>query len=188
VHGVPPLVTQPALHDHDRRHDDRDEQHRADGGGDHPGVDAAAEHRRDLLGQREPVEQRVAPDAEDDVREHEVETGVAVPAMPDGQPVEADEPLEHGGPREEDHLEEREVGAEQACQTGDAREALAAAAEREIAAVDPQPDDRGRIPEHDGPDGRQPEGAAPVPPDGDRRKQRLGHGSGAVEGGHLTPI
>ena len=140
------------------------------------------------LGSENLVEQRVAPDAEDDVREHEVEAGVAVPAMPDAQPVEADEPLERGDPREEDHLEEREVGAEQAGEAGDAREDVAARAQREIAAVDPQPDDRGRIPEHDGPDGRQAEGAAPVPPDGDGRKQRLGHGSGAVEGGHLTLI
>ena len=66
------------------------------------------------------VEQRVAPDAEDDVGEHEIEAGVAVPAVPDGQAVEADEPLEPGDSREQDHLEEREVGAQQPREARDA--------------------------------------------------------------------
>ena len=47
----------------------------------------------------------------------------------------------------------------------------------EIAAVDPEPDDRGGVPEHDEPDGGEAEGAATVPPHRDGRQQRLGQGS-----------
>jgi hypothetical protein len=54
----------------------------------------------EILRQRDPVEQRIAPDAQHDVRNHEVEGRVPVPAMPDGQAVEADEPLEPGKPCE----------------------------------------------------------------------------------------
>ena len=41
VHDVPPLVAEPAPHDHERGRDDGDQHPRADGRGDHPGVDAA---------------------------------------------------------------------------------------------------------------------------------------------------
>ena len=79
--------------------DDGEQEARADRGGDHPRVDPAAEHRRDLLADRELVHQRVAPDAEEHVRDDEVDRRVAVPPMPDGEPVEADEPLERTGSR-----------------------------------------------------------------------------------------
>ncbi len=37
-----------------------------------------------------------------------------VPAVPDGEAVEADLPLDRGEPREQQHLDEGEIGAEQA--------------------------------------------------------------------------
>jgi hypothetical protein len=46
------------------------------------------------------------------VGEHEVETDVAVPAAPDGQPVEADEALEERQPCQEQNLQQSRVRAE----------------------------------------------------------------------------
>ena len=45
--------------------------------------------------------------------EHEVEHRVAVPAVPDGEPVEPDETLEERQPREQEHLDQRQVAGEQ---------------------------------------------------------------------------
>ena len=60
MHEVPRLVSQPSAHDHDRARDDGDEAGRADRRRDHPGIDAAPDHRRDLLPEREVVHLRVA--------------------------------------------------------------------------------------------------------------------------------
>jgi hypothetical protein len=60
VHGVPPLVAEPSAGDDDRGRDDREEHRRADRRGDHPGVDAAAEYRRELAPDGDPVHQRIA--------------------------------------------------------------------------------------------------------------------------------
>jgi hypothetical protein len=68
VNRVPGLVAQTAAHDHDRADDHGDQQPGADRGGDHARVDAAADHRRELARKRDPVEERVAPDRQDDVR------------------------------------------------------------------------------------------------------------------------
>jgi hypothetical protein len=107
------LVAQAAPYDHDGGDDHRDEQEPPDRRRDHRGTDPAAEHRRELLRQRDLVHQRVTPDGEDDVREHEVERRVGVPAVPDAEPIEADEPLEPGQPGEQEHLDQRRVGGEQ---------------------------------------------------------------------------
>jgi hypothetical protein len=168
MHGVPPLVSEAALDDDDRAEDDGDQQPRADGGRDRARIDAAAEHRRDLLRQRDLVEERVAPDAEDDVREHEVDARVAVPPVPDAQPVEADQPLEHRHAREQRHLQEREVGAQEAGDPRDARQHVARRRERPVAAVDPEPDDHPGVAE------------------GDRRDERAG-GEPARKAGRRRP-
>ena len=154
MNGVPPFVRQPSPHDHDRRGDDCEQQRGADRRCDHAGVDPAAEHRRELLRERELVEQRVAPDAEHDVGEHEVDARVAVPAVPDAQTIEAGQPLQHRQPRQQDDLEEREIRRQQARDAGDARQDVAARACGEIAAVHPEPDDRDRVSDQHRPDER----------------------------------
>jgi hypothetical protein len=118
---------------------------------------------------------RPAPDREDDVGQDEVETGVAVPAVPDGQPVEADERLEPGQSREQEDLEEREVGGEQARDPRDARQDVPGAVQvGDVAAVVPEPDDHGGVAEHDRPDERERRG----PPQRSR----------AEEGGSARPL
>ena len=96
VHCVPGLVAKPAPDDHDRGHDDGDEQSGSDRRGDHARVDAATEHRRDFVRQGDLVHEGIAPDRQHDVREDQVEAGVAVPAVPHGQAVEAEQPLHRG--------------------------------------------------------------------------------------------
>ena len=125
VYPVPHLVAQPPPDDHDGCDDDGDQQPGPDRRGDHSRVDPAAEHRRDLLRQRHLVHQCVAPDGEDDVREDEVDAGMTVPAVPDAQPVEADEALEPGQPREQQDLEQRRVRGEEARDPGQRGEQLA---------------------------------------------------------------
>jgi hypothetical protein len=120
---------------------------------DHPGIDPAAEHRRDLLRQRDLVHQRVAPGGEDDVREHEVERRVPVPAVPDAKPVEADEPLEPGQPREQEHPDQRRVGGEQTGDAGERGQQLAGGEVLgDVAALNPEVDDRGGVTGEDGPE------------------------------------
>jgi hypothetical protein len=151
VDRVPRLVRHPAPHDDDRQADDDDQQRGTDRCGDHSGVDPAAEHRRDLPRDRKPIHQRVAPDGEHDVREHEVQARVAVPAMPGAEPVESDEPLQPRQPREQQHLEERGVRAEEPGDPREARQPLAGAVDAEdVAAVPPQPHDRGKVADEDG--------------------------------------
>jgi hypothetical protein len=85
------------------------------------------------------------------VREHEVEAPVAVPAMPGAEPVESDEPLQPGQPREQQHLEERGIRPEEPGDPREARQPLAGAVDAEdVAAVPPQPHDRGEIADEDG--------------------------------------
>ena len=105
--GGPRTTTrsQPPADDHDRRDDDDDEERGADGGSDHPGIDAAASIVSRLVAERDVVEERVAPDAERDVREDEPDARVAVPAVHDRETVEAHQPLEPGEPREQQHLD-----------------------------------------------------------------------------------
>ena len=185
MHRVPPLVPQAAADDDVRRGDDREQEARADRGGDHPGVDPAAEHRRDLLADRELVHQRIAPDAEEHVRDDEVDGRVAVPPMPHGEAVEADEALERGQAREEDHLDERHVRTQEAGDPGDARERLPGRGRTEIAAVGPQPDDPRGVPEHHRPDEDEPDRPAGTRPSGCARRVRdrhLGHGAHSSNG------
>ena len=162
VHGVPPLVPKPAPDDHDGGHDDGDQQGGSDGRRDHSGVDATAEHGADLFRQGDPVHQGVAPDGEDDVREHEVEARVTVPAVPDGQAVEAEEPLDRGQACEEEHLQERGVGAQKPGDPGETgQERSGAEVVREVAAVDPEPDHHRRVAGNERPDqGRRRQPAA----------------------------
>jgi len=124
VNGVPPLVAKAPLDDHERAGDDRDQRERADRRGDHPRVDAAADHRRELAEEAEPVELRVPPDTQEHVSDDEVDASVAVPAVPDRQAVEADRALESRQAGQEEDLNEREVGGEQAGQPGQARQPL----------------------------------------------------------------
>jgi hypothetical protein len=180
VHGVPPLVAHPPPHDRDRAPGDRDEERRPDSRRDHPRVDVSPEHRRDLAGERQLVEQRVAPDGEHDVREDEVDAGMPVPPVPDGEPVEADHPLDHGDPREQQHLDQRQVGAEQAGEPSEAREQVPRPGEVvEVAAVRPEPDDDAGVGEHDEPyDGRCERTAGSGTGEGRRLATRGGeHGS-----------
>jgi hypothetical protein len=96
-------------HDHDGADDDGNQQSGPDRRRDHARIDPAAEHRRDLGGERDLVHERVTPDAEHDVREDQVEDGMTVPAMPDGEPVEAHEPLDPGEPGKQQDLDQCEV-------------------------------------------------------------------------------
>ena len=43
------------------------------------------------------------------MREHQVEDGMTVPAMPDGEPVEAHEPLDPGEPGKQQDLDQGDV-------------------------------------------------------------------------------
>ena len=61
------------------------------------------------------------------MREHEVEARMAVPAVPDGQAVEAEEPLDRRQAGQQQHLQERGVRAEQTRDPGKARQELAGA-------------------------------------------------------------
>ena len=148
VHRVPPLVRQPPPHDHQRGDDDDDEQRRPDGGGDHPGI--AAEQPRHFLRHRDPVHRRVADRDQHDVGEDQVEHELAVAPVPHRQPVEADEPLEPRQPGEQQHLDEREVGAEEPGDPAQAGGEIAPRVDgRDAAAAEPQPDDHGRVdPDH----------------------------------------
>jgi len=67
----------------------------------------ASEHGRDLPRQRDLVHEGVAPDGQEDVCDDEVEAGMPVPAVPDSEAVEADEALDAGKAREQQHLEQR---------------------------------------------------------------------------------
>ena len=52
--------------------------------------------------------------------EHEVEDGMAVPAVPDRQLVEADHALEKRQPGEQEHLDERQVAGQERRQPAEA--------------------------------------------------------------------
>ena len=146
VHGVPPFVRQPAARDHERAQDDHHEQRGPDRRRDHARIDASSDHRRDLLADRQPVEDRIAPHREEHVREHEIEAGVPVPAVPDREPVEADRPLHPGDAREQHDLEQGGVRAEQPREARDAGEEIARPVDaRDVAAVVPEPDDEERV-------------------------------------------
>ena len=60
-----------------------------------------------------PVLPRIAPDREDDVREHEPDDGEAVAAVPDREPVEAHRALEERQAREQQHLDQCQVSGEE---------------------------------------------------------------------------
>jgi hypothetical protein len=88
----------------------------------------------------------------------------AVPAMPDGHAVDADEPLEPGKPCEQDDLDERRVSPEQA---GEPRERGDELTGTQVVAcvptVHPEPDDRRGVSEEEGPEnGRDDEAARAV--------------------------
>ena len=185
MHEVPHLVRQPTLGDHERAEADDDQEDGADRRRDHARV-GGGEQRLDLRWHRDPVIQRVADCCQDDVREDEVEAGFAVEAVPDGEPVEADEPLEPGQPREQQHLHERQVGADHAGHSADAVEDVAGAGgAAQAAGSDPEPDAPGAVAENDEPQGegsRPPVGRGPRPPQchallaADQRDAGVGHG------------
>ena len=174
--GIPPFVPEVATHDDDRRRHDGDHQEGADGCSDHPRIDPAPDHHRDLFRDRYAIHERVAPDREDNVHEHEIETRVPVPPVPDGQPVEPGEPLQPRDPCEQHDLDQRGVRGEEAGQPREAGEHLAGRVDADdIAAVPPQPHEAGRVseqkcPEHD-PDG-QTRGAGARVPRQHRQKRR----------------
>ena len=81
------------------------------------------------------------------MQEDEVEAGVTVPAVPDGEAVEADEILDDGEPREQEHLQQRRVRPEEARDSGGAREELSGRQiVGQVASVHPEPDERCGIP------------------------------------------
>ena len=59
--------------------------------------------------------------------EHEVEAGVPVPAVPDGEAIEADRALDPRDSREQQNLEQRRERAEQPRDARDADEEVARA-------------------------------------------------------------
>ena len=96
--------------------------------------------------------QGIAPDRQHDVREDQVEARVAVPAVPHGQAVEAEQPLHRRQAGEQQHLQQRRVGPEQPGDPGEARQELAGAeVVGDVAAVHPEADHQGRVPGHERP-------------------------------------
>jgi hypothetical protein len=98
--------------DHDRGHRNEHEQREADRRCDHSLQEVVGDQLPELVEEADVTVDRVAVDGEHGVGDDEREARVAVPAMPDGQPVEARDPSEEGQPREQEHLHECEVSAE----------------------------------------------------------------------------
>ena len=105
---------------------------------DHPRVDAAAEHRRDLAADRD-----AGPSARSPRREKTTcattrpEAGEAVPAVPDRQPVEADEPLERRAAAPAGSPGSARGTRQQPRDPRDARQRLPGRLHRDVAAVAP---------------------------------------------------
>ena len=134
---------------------------------------------------------RVPPDREDDVREREIDDGVAVPAVPDREPVEADVALEERQAREEEHLDQGEVAGEERRQAAGAEQEVVEAREPVIGdavavSLAEQPEQPDESADHDGGDQRQRDRAAPLEaamhsrtidwrPDGRRWQAHVGH-------------
>ncbi len=69
-----------------------------------------------------------------------------VPAVPDSEAIEADEALDAGKAREQQHLEQRGVGAQKPRDPAEARQELAGAVDvGDVAAVHPEPDDQDSV-------------------------------------------
>ena len=187
---IPPLVGELAPHDHERGDEHDDEQRRADRRGDDPRVGrggrgpevdaqrrrrrAADRRRRRARGRRlrerepvpvllEPVHAvllRVAPDRADDVGEDQVDHRVARPAVPDRQPVEADDPLEERQPREQQDDDQRQIPGEERREAAHSEQEVV---ERvpvvadlvAVAAGERDPEDEREVPEHEDPERRR---------------------------------
>ena len=141
---MPGLVAQPPP-DRDRgRDDDGDQQRQAGDRGDHARI--AGDQPLDLGRQRDPVADRVAGGDQRGVGEQQRERDAAVDAVDDREPLEAGDPLEQRDAREQQQLDEHEVGAEQ---PGDA--AGGGQRAREVVDVvgparrEPQADHRARV-------------------------------------------
>ena len=117
VDEVPRLVAQPPPHDHERADDDRDEDDQPGERGDDAGI--AAQQPPDLGRQRHAVADRVAGRDRRGVDDQQRQRDLPVPAVPDRQAVEPDGPVEHRDARQQQHLDEHEVGAEQAAQAAE---------------------------------------------------------------------
>ena len=83
------------------------------------------------------------------MHDHEVDAEVAVPAVPLRQAVEAGDPLEDRQPRQQHHLDEGEVGADQAGEARGPREQVGGRVHGEVAVVDPDPHQGGDVAEVD---------------------------------------
>ena len=101
----------------------------------------------------------------------EVDARVAVPAMPHGETIEPDEPLEHGEPCEQDDLDQREVGTEKTGETARARQLVAGRVRMQVSAVHPEPDDHDGVAHDDGSQQRRADSA------------QNGGAAGGVDGG-----
>ena len=86
-----------------------------------PGYTPAPEQRLHFRPERDVVEERVPPHTEHRVGDDEGNRRVAVPAVHDGEMVEAEQPVEPGKACQQQHLDEREVRRQQACEPGEAR-------------------------------------------------------------------
>ena len=140
--------------------DDAEQQHQPGDRGDHAGV--LLDQPGHLVGQRAIVGERVAGGDQDGMAEQQHHARDPVAAVPDGQAVEADEPVEHRQAREQQQLDEHEVGAEQAAEPRELGEhpgdALAVA---RAGGAPPQRHDEPRVRRH-----QQGEEAAGDPPTG----------------------
>ena len=113
-----------------------------------------------LAGQRAIVGERVGRRDQHGVAEQQHDAGDPVPAVPDREAVEAGEPVEHGQAREQEQLDQHQVGAEQAAQPGDlGQHAGGALAVARAGGARPERDDDPRVRQRE--QGEEPAGDPP---------------------------
>ena len=175
VDEVPRLVAQPPPHDHERAHHHRDQDHEPGDRRDDAGI--AAQQPPDLLRQRDAVAERVAGRDRRGVHDQQRQRDLPVPAVPDRQAVEADGPVEHRDAGEQQHLDEHEVGAEQAAQPPQAGQRARRVLDlAEPAGAPPQAHDDRAVGERE--QRRRPAGDQSHRPEGARSAGRLSSQSG----------
>ena len=144
---------------------DDDEQREAGGRRDHARI--AGDQPLHLRGQRDPVADRVAGGDQRGVAQQQRQAELAVDAVPPHQPVEPDEAVQHRQPREQQQLDEHEVGAEQPGDPPEAREQARGVVDvAQPARRHPQCDDRRRVGQREE---RQPPAGEPSAPRGHAR-------------------